>query len=92
MIRELYDAHRGQYLVSGIPDGDPARLDKDQSETVDAILKFLETGEQSSHWLSELTHMEAPWRDTREKAGLGSGERGQVSITNASMLEYYSSL
>ncbi len=90
VIRELYDAHRGQYSVSRIPDGDPDLLDRDQCETVDAVLRFY--GEKSSQWLSDLTHMEAPWRDAREKDGLDSGERGRAAITHASMLEYYSAL
>ena len=90
VIRELYDAHRGQFAVASIPDSDPDLLDSDQRETVDAVLQFY--GEKSSQWLSDLTHMEAPWRNAREENGLGSGERGQAPITHASMHEYYSSL
>ena len=90
VIRELYEAHRGQFSVSSVPIGDPDQLDGDQRETVDAVLQFY--GEKSSQWLSDLTHMEAPWQDAREKGGLGSGERGQAPITHASLHEYYSAL
>ena len=90
VIRELYDAHRGQFAVASISDGDSGLLDSDQRETVDAVLQFY--GDKSSQWLSDLTHMEAPWRDAREENGLGSGERGQAPITHASMHEYYSAL
>ena len=90
VIRELYDAHRGQFAVASIPDSDPDLLDSDQRETVDAVLQFY--GEKSSQWLSDLTHMEAPWRNAREENELGSGERGQAPITHASMHEYYSAL
>ena len=90
VIRELYDAHRGQFSVSSIPNGDSDLLDRDQRETVDAVLQFY--GEKSSQWLSDLTHMEAPWRDARENNGLGSGERGRAPITHASLHEYYSTL
>ena len=90
VIRELYDAHRGQFAVASIPDSDPDLLDSDQRETVDAVLQFY--GEKCSQWLSDLTHMEAPWRNAREENGLGSGERGQAPITHASMHEYYSAL
>lgn len=90
VIRELYDAHRGQFSVSSVPMSDPDTLDRDQRETVDAVLQFY--GEKSSQWLGDLTHMEAPWRDAREKGGLGSGERGKVPITHASLHEYYSAL
>lgn len=90
VIPELYAAHRGQFSVASIPDGDPTLLDSDQRETVDAVLQFY--GEKSSQWLSDLTHMEAPWRDAREENGLGTGERGQAPIAPASMHEYYSAL
>lgn len=90
VIRELYDAHCGQFSVSSVPMSDPDRLDSDQRETVDAVLQFY--GEKSSQWLGDLTHMEAPWRDAREKGGLSSGERGKVPITHASLHEYYSAL
>lgn len=90
VIPELYDAHRGQFSVSSVPMSDPDQLDRDQRETVDAVLQFY--GEKSSQWLSDLTHMEAPWRDARKKAGLGTGERGKVAITHASLHEYYSAL
>lgn len=55
-----------------------------------AVLQFY--GDKSSQWLSDLTHMEAPWRNAREENGLGRGERGQAPITHASMREYYSAL
>ena len=90
VIRELYGSHRGQFAVTSIPEGNHESLDSDERETVDAVLQFY--GEKSSQWLSDLTHMEAPWRDAREKNGLDSGERGQVPITLASMHEYYSAL
>ena len=90
VIRNLYKAHRGQYLLSSIPGGDPEKLDAVQRETVDAVLDFY--GDKTSHWLSALTHMEVPWRDAREEAGLLSGQRGKARISNASMAEYYSSL
>lgn len=90
VIRSLYKSLRGQYTVTSIPDGHPDLLDDTQRETVDAILEFY--GTKSSHWLSDLTHMESPWKEAREKAGLTDGERGRVVISEASMAEYYSSL
>ena len=90
VIRNLYNAHRGQYQVSRIPDGNHRALDDAQRETVDAVLEFY--GDKSSHWLSDLTHMESPWRDARERAGLVDGQRGNAAISRASMAEYYSGL
>ena len=88
VIRNLYNAHRGNYRVSRIPGGNSRALDKDQRETVDSVIDFY--GDKSSHWLSNLTHMEAPWHDAREEAGLIDGQRGHAYITHASMAEYYS--
>ena len=90
VVRSLYKFLRGQYMVTTIPDGHPELLDDTQRETIDAILEFY--GNKSSQWLSDLTHMESPWKEARVKAGLTDGERGRVIISEASMAEYYSSL
>lgn len=84
----LYQEHRGQFTVGRWPRGKIARLSKTQKETIDAVLRFY--GPHTGHWLSELTHMEPPWRNARE--GLAPGERGKREITTAAMAEYYSSL
>lgn len=90
VIPQLYNAHRGKFRVSKIPGGQSRRLDEIQRETIDAVLDYY--GDKSPAWLSELTHMEAPWKETRQKAGLTSGERGRAEITLTAMEEYYSSL
>ena len=87
VVRSLYDRHRGKFNVTKW-DGDPKRLDKDQRETIDAVLKFY--GNKSSQWLSDLTHQERPWAEARW--GIPLGERGNKQITHAAMMEYYSSL
>jgi uncharacterized phage-associated protein len=47
-------------------------------------------GDQSSQWLSDLTHSEEPWRAARK--GLAPGQWGRREITLASMAEYYGAL
>jgi len=85
----LYEAHKGAFTVTdGDIKGDRKRLNKDQRDTVDAVLEFY--GDKSAQWLSELTHAEDPWRNAR--VGLSSGERGSKVISHAAMAEYYSSL
>ena len=84
----LYDAHRGQFEVSSIAEGDANKLDTDARETVDAILRAY--GGRSSQWLSDLTHSEAPWRNARR--GIRDGERSSIVISHASMAEYYGGL
>ena len=88
VVRELYDLHRGEFQVNQWKYGNPDALNKDERETVDAILGFY--GDKPSWWLSNLTHQENPWVDARE--GLAPGERGNCEITHAAMAEYYGSL
>lgn len=92
VVRRLYDMHKGQFKVNSanVP-GDSSKLDDSQRETINGVLEFY--GNKTAQWLSDLTHMESPWKDAREEAGLRDGERGfDVIISTASMHEYYSSL
>lgn len=90
VVRKLYDAHRGQHKVSRILGGSSRNLNNEQRETIDAVLEFY--GNRPSYWLSNLTHMEQPWQETRKRHGLSPGERGSAVIRHADMAEYYSSL
>jgi uncharacterized phage-associated protein len=85
---ELYELHRGQFLVSCLAKGESNNLNSDAKETINKILNFY--GDKDSQWLSDLTHHEDPWIDARK--GLLPGERGSEEITHASMAEYYGSL
>lgn len=88
VVRAIYDQHKGCFQVSSWSKGSISKLSKTQKETIDSVLKYY--GNKSSQWLSELTHMEDPWKDARQ--GLAPGERGSVIISHAKMMEYYSSL
>ncbi|MBA7598833.1 hypothetical protein ES703_05858 [subsurface metagenome] len=88
VVRELYNWHRGMYEINTINKGDLNKLLDYQIETIEAVLKFY--GDRSPQWLSDLTHMENPWREARR--GLSDGERGNREITLASMEEYYTSI
>ncbi len=83
----LYGRHRGQFEVATWQ-GDPGKLDEDAIDTINAVFDFY--ADQSPQWLSDLAHMEEPWRAARE--GLADGERGSEEITLASMDEYYGGL
>jgi uncharacterized phage-associated protein len=88
VVRELYDAHRGAFDVSAWPQGDASKLDATARDTVDAVLSFY--GQHSGQYLSDLTHMEQPWKEARK--GLGPTDRSEATITPAMMNEYYGSL
>ncbi len=88
VIPKLYKAHRGQFVVKVIGEGDPDNLTDEEVDTVDAVLKAY--GGKSSQWLKDLTHSERPWCEAR--AGMRAGERGSKEITHEAMSEYYGSL
>lgn len=89
VVRELYELHRGRYrLGKGFFGGQIDVLTNGQRDTIDRVIAFY--GDKDPQWLSDLTHMEAPWREARQ--GLADGERGNRIIPKETMLEYYSSL
>ena len=88
VVRELFEAHRGEYIVSTISEGDPNKLNITQKETVQAVINYY--GKKSSQWLSDLTHMEDPWKNTR--TGIPEMVRSSRIIQLAIIDEYYSSL
>lgn len=92
VVRELYKKHKKMYEIkkdSSLASlGDVSKLNEDQKETIDAVIKYY--GDKSPQWLSDLSHKEDPWRKARE--GLLDGERGNQIISLASLEEYYSSL
>lgn len=85
VVPELFHKYKKQYRISKC-DGKPNALTRVQKNTVDAVLETY--GDKTSQWLSELSHLEEPWREARR--GLAPGERGDSEITLESMLNYYS--
>ncbi len=83
VVRELFYQHQGQFRVSAIPDGQSGALNGTHRETVDAVLSFY--GDKSAQWLSDLTHMEDPWKNA-----WANGANATISLED--IAEYYSSL
>lgn len=81
----LWEEHRGQFRVEKISKGTPSNLKSDQRETIDKVLDFY--AKMDAQWLSDLTHMEDPWKDTWDE---GRGKNDVISLE--SMSEYYSSI
>ena len=88
VVRELYDEHRGAFLIPNLGKGNIGNLKPEEIETVVAILNAY--GDKPAQWLSDLTHMEQPWNEARE--GIPIGQNCENEITQASLAEYYSSL
>lgn len=88
VVPVLYAHHKGEFRVSTLDQGDPSALNDIQKETIDKVLE--DYGNESLQWLSDLTHMEDPWKNARK--GLEWNEPGTTRITEESLAEYYSSL
>lgn len=90
VVPQLYDAHRGQFVVSRKDMRFfqvPAQLDAQATEVVRCVLSVF--GNWSGSDLSRLTHAEKPWRDAR--AGLKPNERSRNRISNEAIAAFYAS-
>lgn len=89
---DLYNVHKGQFKISAetLTQGNSALLSAPEIATIDKVLSFY--GEKSAQWLSDLTHMEDPWKNARERGCVTDGQICQEEITLADMHEYYSGL
>lgn len=87
---ELFSEHRGMYTISAndLKKGDSNIFDSTQKETIDAVLNFY--GDKEPYWLSQLTHMEDPWKKARGNCKMG--EKCTTIITKQSMEDYYRTL
>lgn len=83
VVRDLWDANRHQFRVGTVTNGDSSRLSAIQKETVNVVLEYY--GDHDAQWLSDLTHMEDPWKHAY-------AEGQNTEITPAALSEYYSSL
>ncbi|MBI3508813.1 MAG: DUF4065 domain-containing protein [Chlamydiia bacterium] len=86
VVKELYVEHKGLFYVKKMAKGCTDRLSANQKDTISHVLEAY--GDKPAQWLSDLTHMEAPWIEARK--GLKPGERGKAEIQLSTMQEYYS--
>jgi uncharacterized phage-associated protein len=85
---ELFNAHRGKYMVASLPGGTPESLTHSERKHIDIILR--DYGPLSGAALSTLSHSEPPWLDAR--GNLPSGAFCDTRITTKAMKKYYGSL
>ncbi len=85
----LFYKTQGRYSVQASDEtGGEGDLSAEQKDTIDTVLKYY--GVHDAQWLSQLTHMEAPWKNARK--GVRLGENCSNVITKESMSMYYGSL
>jgi len=90
VLPSVYEIHRGKFLVDStlFETGDTSKLDEDAEDTVNQVLKVY--GKKTAQWLSNLTHDEAPWKETR--GDLSPMDRSNEVIEKGRIHEYYSGL
>lgn len=88
VVRELWGAHRGRFVVDSIEVGDAEALSESQRATVDEVLASY--GSLDGATLSRMTHDERPWLEARGKTP--EGANCESEITHESMAAYYGSL
>lgn len=89
VCKELFKQTQGRFAVTAEDEpGNAGALTADQKETIDEVLSYY--GGHDAQWLSQLTHMEDPWKKTHEGLPLGAGS--DRIITKESMALYYGGL
>jgi uncharacterized phage-associated protein len=88
VVKALYEVQKGIFQIDSVPQGDASCLSECQVEAINQVIDCY--GDKTAQWLSDLTHLEAPWREAR--IGLNDGERGSNVISLGAIHEYYSSL
>lgn len=83
VVRELWQETKGRFRLDAIPKGISANLTVAQKGTIDRVIDFY--GTKDAQWLSDLTHMEDPW-----KQAFAEGQN--TEIFPAWLVEYYSSI
>ena len=86
----LYKKYKGRFDLypEDVTLGDSSKLSEDQKEVIDLVLGHY--GSYDAQFLSQLTHIEAPWKDAR--AGYAPREKCHIIIHKDSMARYYSGL
>jgi uncharacterized phage-associated protein len=85
VTRSLYEKHRRQRQVSVWPAGDRSKLTAAERKTLRWVLD--KYGAFSAESLSQMTHMDAPWRIARGL--LGPDERSSTPIDRQQMKHFY---
>jgi uncharacterized phage-associated protein len=85
VCRKLWDAYTSG--MTKLPNARPWQLSDADRRRVDSVLAYY--GNFNGNQLSDLTHVEAPWREAR--AGLPANVRSTRPISKKTMVTYYAS-
>lgn len=88
---ELFKATQGKFSVSAEDEpGNSNALNDNQRDTIQKVLDYYYP--HDAQWLSELTHMEDPWKKARQRANAPFGASCNEIITKEDMGLYYGGL
>lgn len=91
VCRELFNNTKGMFSVSASDEsGSVDNLNDNQKDTILHVLEHY--AQHNAQWLSELTHMEDPWKEARKRANVADGEPCDEVITLEDMAIYYGGL
>lgn len=94
VIPALFERHKGHFKLQPCffhQDNSKAdSLSAEEKNIIDRVLDYY--GSKDPHWLSQLTHMETPWKIARAHSGHSHEDRSLEEITPHSIFEYYSTL
>ena len=70
VVPKLFDLHKGCFKLDPgffykkqAPAVQDSVLTADEKDIIDRVMNFY--GDRDPHWLSQLTHLEAPWKEAR---------------------------
>lgn len=88
VVYELFKEHQGRFQVSDWPKGDIGALSDAQRETIDGVVASY--GKLTGQQLSDKSHDERPWAETRGDLPVGAGSTKEIPLDL--MQEYFSAL
>lgn len=88
VVRDVFDRHRGRFVVTDWVWGDDSTLTDDERETVNVVCDSY--GQLSGQQLSERTHIERPWLEAR--GNLRPGDYGVDEISLDTMQDFFGGL
>ena len=94
VVPALFKHHKGHFRVAKgffahkLKDQELFKLSKDEKNVIDRVISYY--GKKDPHWLSQLTHLEDPWKNAWKDSSTVN-HRSSV-ISHQSIFEYYSSL
>ena len=89
VCKKLFDITKGIFSVTAEDEpGDSNNLTDNQKDSIDKVLEHYAV--HNAQWLSQLTHMEAPWQQAR--VNVPAGISSSNIISKESMAVYYGGL